>query len=483
MDRAARLAGILFLFALTAAGVFLMPAWMLTPDMLPAFGVAILIVGAICYASACGGDPGDIHRRLTFLAWWVLLSSEEFFVRLNQTEDTAQGNFAPQAYAEGMVWVLVFFCGVILLLRRPRSLQGLWQGPLKWLPIYATLCIISCAFAIQKAFSVAWAFKLGVVVLLLQLCRSQIQDEKSLKAFLNFTLWGVAFLTIVPPVRALFLTGPIFEDGRLGNSISPTGLSAIAGTLFLTALAFHPVTRSRKTWFLAAAGAIVMFLAGGKAAIIAGVLSAMLFFLMQKRPVAAAGVAVGVLAIGTVVIAMTPVSGYLQNYASGDAATVTARSGLWSQALPIILNRPLLGYGYASSRFISLQVAGVVWDPGHLHNGFLEALYNNGLLGLLVMLAIHGCILRFVFRILRDKKVNTRIRGLAVGCAAIYFNILLNGMFNASFGGRAGGTFIVLLALLVIGERLTYFARRLSPVAIVVQPAASRTVFVTPRTA
>ena len=102
---------------------------------------------------------------------------------------------------------------------------------------------------------------------------------------------------------------------------------------------------------------------------------------------------------------------------------------------------------------------------------------------LLVMLAIHASILRSVFRILRDKKVNARIRGLAVGCAAIYFNILLNGMFNASFGGRAGGTFIVLLALLVIGERLTYFARRLSPVAIVVQPAASRTVFVTPRTA
>ena len=219
-ERAARLAGILFLFALTAAGVFLMPAWMLTPDMLPAFGVAILIVGAICYASACGGDPGAIHRRLTFLAWWVLLSSEEFFVRLNQTEDTAQGNFAPQAYAEGMVWVLVFFCGVILLLRRPGSLRGLWRGPLKWLPIYATLCVVSCAFAIQKAFSVAWAFKLCTVVFLLQLCRSQIQDEKSLKAFLNFTLFGVAFLTLVPPVRALLPVG--LQKAIVGDEPSST---------------------------------------------------------------------------------------------------------------------------------------------------------------------------------------------------------------------------------------------------------------------
>jgi O-antigen ligase len=313
------------------------------------------------------------------------------------------------------------------------------------------------------------------------LCRNQIQDEKKLQAFLNATVWGLAFLTIVPPVRALFLPGPIFEDGRLGNSISPTGLSGIAGTLFLAALAFRAPAGNRKTWLLAGAGAIVMFLGGGKTSIIAGVLSVVLFFVMQKRIGAAAGVALGVLVTGVAVIAMTPISGYLMNYAqAGDAATITARSGLWELAMPFIRNRPILGYGYASSRFISLQLGGVSWDPGHMHNGFLEALYNNGFLGLLVMLAIHGCIIRNIFRIIRDRAVSQRLRGVAIGCAAVYFNILLNGMFNASFGGRAGGTFIVLLALLVIGERLTFLARRVPARAAV---PASVPIFVTPRTA
>jgi len=484
-NRAAlRIAGILLLFALTVAFVWLMPAWMLTPDMLPAFTAGILIIGAVCFASARLGDSSETYRRLTFLLWWVLLSSEEFFVRLNQTEDTALGHFAPEAFEEAMVWLLVFFCGAVLLLRRPGSMNGLWKGPSKWLSIYALLCVLSCAYATQKAFSVAWTFKLCVVVLLLQLCRSQIQDEQKLKTFLNATLWGVAFLTIVPPVRALFLPGPIFEDGRLGNSISPTGLSGIAGTLFLTALAFRPVTGNRKTWFLAGAGAVVMFLAGGKTSIVAGVLSAMLFFLMQKRIAAAVGVAIGVLATGVAVIAMTPVSGYLMNYAtSADGATLTARTDLWGLAMPFIRNRPILGYGYASSRFISLQLGGVSWDPGHMHNGFLEALYNNGFLGLVVMLAIHGCILRSMFRMIRDKRINARLRGLAIGCTAIYFNILLNGMFNASFGGRAGGTFIVLLALLTIGERLTFLASRVPATVVVVEPEDSSPIFVTPRTA
>jgi O-antigen ligase len=480
---ALRLAGILLLFVLTMAFVWLMPAWMLAPDMLPAFTVAILIIGAVSLASARGGDSGEVYRRLTFLLWWLLLSSEEFFVRLNQTEDTASGHFAPEAFEEAMVWVLVFFCGAILLLRRPRSLDGLWRGPSKWLSIYAALCVASCAYSTQKMFSIAWTFKLCIVVLLLQFCRNQIQDEKKLKTFLNATLWGLAFLTIVPPVRALFLPGPIFEDGRLGNSISPTGLSGIAGTLFLAALAFGPVTGKRKAWFLAGAGAIVMFLAGGKTAIVAGLLSAMLLYLMQKRVAAAAGVIAGVLAIGAAVIAMTPVSGYLSNYVeSADGATLTARSELWALAMPFIRNRPILGYGYAASRFISLQVGGVAWDPGHMHNGFLEALYNNGFLGLLVMLVIQGCILRSLFRIIRDGRVNERIRGLAIGCTAIYFNILLNGMFNASFGGRAGGTFVVLLALLTIGERLTFLASRVPAGAIVVKPETVRSVFSSPRT-
>ncbi len=205
---------------------------------------------------------------------------------------------------------------------------------------------------------------------------------------------------------------------------------------------------------------------------------------MQKRIAAAVGVAIGVLVTGAAVIAVTPVSGYLMNYVeSSDGATLTARGDLWAQAMPFIRNRPILGYGYASSRFISLQLGGVSWDPGHMHNGFLEALYNNGFLGLLVMLAIHGCILRSLYRLIRDKSINPRLRALAIGCAAIYFNIFLNGIFNASFGGRAGGTFIILLALLTIGERLTFLASRVPATVIAADPVGSGPIFVSPRTA
>ncbi len=99
------------------------------------------------------------------------------------------------------------------------------------------------------------------------------------------------------------------------------------------------------------------------------------------------------------------------------------------------------------------------------------------------MLAIQVCILRGIFRILRDKTVQPRLRALAIGCLAIYFNILLNGMFNASFGGRAGGTFVALLALVIIGDRLTFLTKRVPATATVAEPAASAPLFATPWTA
>jgi hypothetical protein len=37
---------------------------------------------------------------------------------------------------------------------------------------------------------------------------------------------------------------------------------------------------------------------------------------------------------------------------------------------------------------------------------------------------------------------------------AIYTNLFINGMFNATFSGRAGAPFMMLLALVIVSERL-----------------------------
>jgi O-antigen ligase len=62
-----------------------------------------------------------------------------------------------------------------------------------------------------------------------------------------------------------------------------------------------------------------------------------------------------------------------------DAQSLNGRTGLWSYTIPLILQKPLLGYGYYSSRFVLINE--FYW-AGHSHNSFLEVALSTGLVGL-----------------------------------------------------------------------------------------------------
>jgi O-antigen ligase len=111
------------------------------------------------------------------------------------------------------------------------------------------------------------------------------------------------------------------------------------------------------------------------------------------------------------------------------------------------------GHGYVSSRFVSVAMPGTPFQAGHMHNGFMEALYNNGILGLSLVVMIHAVIVRNLLKTMRSD-VAARTQKLSVGCAAIYANLLINGMFNATFSGRANAPFMMLMALVVISAKL-----------------------------
>jgi O-antigen ligase len=112
-----------------------------------------------------------------------------------------------------------------------------------------------------------------------------------------------------------------------------------------------------------------------------------------------------------------------------------------------------LGNGYAAGRFVSLQVEGAFTEAGNLHNGFLEALYNNGVIGLATVVAMHVAILRNLASVLKGTR-----RGagnvMPIGILTLYTNILINGFFNATFGGRAYAPFMLLMGLVVVSEAL-----------------------------
>jgi O-antigen ligase len=178
-----------------------------------------------------------------------------------------------------------------------------------------------------------------------------------------------------------------------------------------------------------------------------------LFFLLQRRIKAGAAWLLLVATAATLVFFLTPIGSYFQDYGEHERVdTLTGRTELWELAAPAIKASPILGHGFMSSKFISESVD-LDWDAGQMHNAFLEVLYNNGCIGLLLVLAMNVCIIRNLWRVLRSSH-DPQLRTLASGCFALYSFLLLNGFVEPTFGGRPSCVFLVFQALLVLSEGL-----------------------------
>jgi O-antigen ligase len=415
-----------------------------------AFLFALLFVVSASQRSQ-GLDPAKSYLRLALVVWWALLISEEVFSRFTPEAESFSGHFSEAAYGEAAFWALAFLA-LLLIMPWPQYPRQAFSGSNKWLSLFAVVCLISATFSPTPLYSLAWAFKLFLVALLLLLCSATIHDLNDIESFYWSNLWGFFVLAVVPVVRAFLNPSGAFENGRLWGS--PNGLSLSAGALVLLALILNSL--HKRTWLagFAIVGATVMIMSGGKAGIIAGIASVTLLFVLQKRVAAGFGWLLGVLVLGGIILLATPLATHFTTYQEqGQLSTVTGRTELWRAVWPEILQHPLVGHGYLASRFLSEEVEGTFAGAGHTHNGFMEALYNNGLVGLCILVGIHFVIVKNLWRTVKGPP-NRSAHLLAAGSSAIYVNLLVNGFFNATFGGRSGAPFMLLLGLLVVSEVL-----------------------------
>ncbi|HEY1658688.1 MAG TPA: O-antigen ligase family protein [Candidatus Sulfotelmatobacter sp.] len=388
------------------------------------------------------------NRNLIFALWWILLSSEGFFSYM--TEDAEGGQITSGAYSEVMVWVFIIFAFALYSIKNPQYFRKIFSGSYKWVAWFGVVCFLSCAYAEQPFFSLGWIVKLFLAIALLAACNQEIKDESDLRLFLRVSQWAFAFLVFAPLLRlmadpAVLATGRLFDVGT-----APTMLAADAGILVLLSLALSQPGRRGSALFFAIFGMATMILAAGKAGFVACVFSGLIFFIWQGKFKSAVWFLLGLLVVGAGLMALSPgLASYITGYLGTDqAGTVTGRTDVWTAGWQLIKQKMILGRGFMSSRFLAYKVD-ISWQPGHLHNGFLEVWYNNGLVGLFVMLMMHGMIIRNLVRVMRRVSLP-----LAAGCFAVYLNILINGMVSRAFGSRPDATFTMMFALVFISERL-----------------------------
>ena len=434
---------------------------------------AVIVVSLVFFAilAVAAGRARVLNlgpASVIYTVWWILLISEEVFsYRTNvsdQLSSVNQVDFAKAAYAQAGLWVVALIGFLFIVAPRPQWLKGLFTGDYKWVTIMALVCTASSAYSPKPSYSLAWSFKLMLVVAVVHVCAKQFTNDKQIHGFLIATTIAMFFLVAAPTLRSMFGSDPSsdFGAGELEQRFreGSTGISGIAGTLAMICLMLYQEGKRRWPLFIAGISLCIMILAGGKAGIIAGLVSGCLFFGMQKKflPIVIFVGSVSALFWGA--IEFTPLGAYFANYfALEQGSSLSGRTDLWKFVMPAIKDKIILGHGFVGSRFVSVLMPGTPFEAGHMHNGFLEATYNNGIIGLFLIVAIQVIIVRNLMRAMRATS-NVTIRVMAAGALAVYVNILLNAVFNATFGGRPDAPFMLLIALVAISTALLNIARQ-----------------------
>jgi O-antigen ligase len=402
------------------------------------------------------------HPKPAFVMWTLLLISECIFFRegdIYAGVDAYMGKFPTAVYGEVAGWCLFLVAALICAARFRGYIGRLFAGDYKWMTLFALLCLACSFYSPRPAFGLVWAFKLALTVLILVLCSIRIWDLRDTVSFLRFSTF--AFLIVVlEPVIIAALRGEMFdEEGRMSTVVSPNALSPNAGALLLLALTLYSRRKGegmhKSAIMIGMFACIIMVLAGSKTGILAAIFAGGLYFLVRKK----FGTAFGYIGATALLIAFlassTPLGDYFHLYEERQGAeSFSGRTILWNAVLPAIEHKPIFGHGYLASEFVSIQVNAVTWEAPHLHNGLMEALYNSGVIGLLAILAILIVIPRNLCRVLRRASPGEYVYQIGAGCLALYFFLLINGFFNSSFGGKPSVPFMLMLALVVVSQKL-----------------------------
>ncbi len=433
-------------------------AFALFPELLASWVAArvlevsatLVLILSVVLSTSARFDPTTLTFRLALVLWFFLLISEEIFDRAGGTE--IEGQSSVVAYGEISVWIVVLIVLIVLLIRNSGYLRRIFLGQSKWLFCFAGFCMLSALYSPQPRFSAVWALKLNLVITVLATCSGLVRREADLVAFVKTTFWACSCLMLYGTFADL---SSWYAEGRLGES--PTSLAVVAGVVLVLSFPLRSLGNGG-VWPLLFrfAASLVMILTVGKAGIAGGIFSVSLFFLLKRK----LGSAIGLLGVfvGLAVLLLllsTPLNNYAGDYLKNDQAdNLSGRTDLWAAALPLIRESPLLGHGYMASKFISLQIQHVGWEAGHLHNAFLDVLYNNGIVGFLLVLCINFSVVRNLLRGLKHPETSRRQFEISVAFLAIYSNLLINSFFNAIIGGRPSALFMIFLAVYMFSELL-----------------------------
>ncbi|MFD1330074.1 O-antigen ligase family protein [Mycoplana ramosa] len=341
-------------------------------------------------------------RRLTFLLFavtgyfWITLSPLPDMSGL--TSDTPWGG---TSNVVNQIVVLAMF-GALLAGLWMRGAWGLLFQQRALLSVLLFWFLLTAVLGDDPGSALRRVIFAGIVIFcanaVLLLPRNQTQFNVVIAAIVCVVVLLSYFGVAAMPVRAIHQATDGLESSLAGDwrgIYSHKNITAAAMAMSVFFGLYLAATGSRRLgWFLAAGALLFVLFSGGKTSTIMVPLTLLVAWLFERcRSLRVLLVWGTLIAANTILIGAAvseQIGGTLENL--GIDATFTDRSSIWRLAISAIADRPLLGYGFQSfwqtDTLFTGQAASETWavTAANAHNGFVEALINAGVPGLILTL-------------------------------------------------------------------------------------------------
>ena len=302
-------------------------------------------------------------------------------------------------------------------------------GRLRWpLVAAAVAAVLAFAFSVSPATSFAGSYlryeSLPVRLAYLVLAAVPVwllRDDRSRDRLVAAFVLGTSIASL-EALQQLVTSAPFRPDGNVGNA----GILAAMITMAVP-LAIARALRGglfSVAWWLGvvalAAGLYASTSRAGALGVMAGCLALVVLRLKGRTALISAAGAAGLVALALLAILISPL-----RELNGDPGP--ARIHLWSDALGMLIARPLTGWGEDSTgialgRFLTGQWAGPYVTFDRVHNGVLDTAVTQGVLGVVALGVVIGVVAHGAWKHRQSDSVGP----LAAACVAysvwVFFN-------------------------------------------------------------
>jgi hypothetical protein len=256
-------------------------------------------------------------------------------------------------------------------------------SPVKWVAVYLALTVVSLSWSSTPSTAIAMAYWAGMAadVLTIVFLLSSSEGDELNQVFAGFVL-GAVF------VAALAWCLPTMPDLRLGDEdlLHPNAIGfefaiAVLCSIYLTAQA---------AWakWAGAFLAITLLRTLSKASIVAFLAAAGYWFIKDRDISSRAKVKIGLALGGVLLFSWELLEAYAEIYSQGaQSETLTGRTLIWSTAFDIGIEKPWLGHGFYSFRWLVPPLHN--FEPWQAHNEFLQQFFSYGVVGVIVTVALY----------------------------------------------------------------------------------------------